>query len=353
MSFALRFDHVDFDISGAVLLGDLDFSLAQGELLCLLGPSGCGKSTTLRLAAGLEQPSRGEIYLNGQQVASPAKQVPPEKRGIGMVFQDYALFPHLNVRDNIGFGLRKLPRAERERRTKLLLDRLHIAHLIDQFPHTLSGGEMQRVALARALAPSPAVVLLDEPFSELDPQLRSEIRDDTLHLLKELGAAAIMVTHDAEEAMFMADRIAVMKKGRIVQIDTPIHLYNRPLDPFAASFFGEINIFPSEVSGGKIATPLGTVPAKGFSENAPVDVVFRAESIGFSLTGSIGPVLGQGRVVASRLLGRGSLVHVAMFEGTPYQCHLHCRQNGIFMPAIGQELDVTVDLSKALLFARK
>ena len=353
MTAALRFDHVTYHIDRDIAITDIDFTLNEGEIICLLGPSGCGKSTTLRLAAGLEKPDEGKIFISDRLVATPDWQLPPEKRQLGMVFQDYALFPHLSVIQNIGFGLRDLPDSESKRRSMLLMERLHIAHLQGHYPHTLSGGEMQRVALARAIAPSPRIVLLDEPFSELDPQLRADIRDDTLHLLKEVGAAAIMVTHDAEEAMFMADRIAVMKAGRIMQLDVPVQLYNKPSDPFSASFFGEINVFDGAVKNKSVMTPIGTVDARGFANEDPVHVVVRAESIGFPVAGGRGTNLGRGRVVASRLLGRCSLIHVSFIDAEKRPQHLHCRVPGVFLPAVGNELDIVVDLASALVFSAK
>jgi iron(III) transport system ATP-binding protein len=350
MAAVLRFKDVSRRIDDHMQLSHLNLTLQEGEILCLLGPSGCGKSSTLRLAAGFEQPDDGEIYLGGSLVAAARYSLPPEKREMGMVFQDYALFPHLDVLGNIAFGLRHLPSSERLRRSHLLLERLRIDHLAGQYPHTLSGGEMQRTALARALAPIPRIVLLDEPFSELDPQLRSDIRDDTLHILKEVGTAAIMVTHDAEEAMFMADRIAVMKNGQIIQTDTPHKLYNEPKDAFAASFFGEINVFHTTAQQGQAMTPFGPVRAQACNDNDPIAVVLRAEAIGFAQVGSVGQNFGRATVVASRLLGRASLIHVSYMDGQQQLHHLHARINGLFLPAPGMELELRVDLPKSMVF---
>ncbi|WP_341704760.1 ABC transporter ATP-binding protein, partial [Ferrovibrio sp.] len=218
---------------------DVSFTVAPGEILGLLGPSGCGKSTTLRLAAGLEDLQQGEVRIGGRVVARPGAALPTEQRHVGMVFQDHALFPHLTVADNIMFGLSRLPAAERQQRAALWAGRLGLQHHLDAYPHQLSGGEQQRVALARALAPEPRVMLLDEPFSSLDSRLRDQIRDETVAVLKQAGTATLLVTHDPDEAMRMGDRIAIMRAGRIEQLDTPARVYGAPGTPFAARFLSE------------------------------------------------------------------------------------------------------------------
>ena len=207
--------------------GDLlavdDFSLTvqSGELVCILGPSGCGKTTALRLAAGLEHLQNGRISMAGREVAGPDTDVPPEDRNVGLVFQDYALFPHLDVQANVAFGLTRMAAKARRARVDEVLSQVGMQSYGKAYPHELSGGQLQRVALARALAPKPRVVLLDEPFSGLDRALRNQVRDVTLHVLKQSGAATLMVTHDPEEAMFMADRVALMRRGRIAQVGHP------------------------------------------------------------------------------------------------------------------------------------
>ena len=221
-------------------MSDVALSVAAGEVLCLLGPSGCGKSTTLRLIAGIERPDRGEVAIDGVPVAAPGLSVPPEARGTGLMFQDFALFPHLTVAQNIAFGLSG-PRAVRDARVAELLHRVDLPDYGPKAPHMLSGGEQQRVALARAVAPRPPVMLMDEPFSGLDNRLRDGIRDETLALLKEEGAAVLLVTHEPEEAMRMADQIALMRDGRIVQQGAPYNVYSAPVDRAAAAFFSAIS----------------------------------------------------------------------------------------------------------------
>ncbi|WP_298727966.1 ABC transporter ATP-binding protein [uncultured Ferrovibrio sp.] len=257
----------------------VSLSVKPGEILGLLGPSGCGKSTTLRLAAGLEDLQQGEVRIGGEVVAGRGVNIPTERRHIGMVFQDHALFPHLSVADNIAFGLSRLPQAERRARAKLWADRLGLGGHFDAYPHQLSGGEQQRVALARAMAPEPRVMLLDEPFSSLDSRLRDQIRDETVAVLKQAGTATLLVTHDPEEAMRMSDRIAIMRAGRIEQIDTPDRVYAAPATPFVARFLSETNEIPGRVEGGRVHTPFGAVAAPQLGEGSSAILMFRPEAL--------------------------------------------------------------------------
>lgn len=244
---------------GGLVVDHLNLSLPAGRLLALLGPSGCGKTTTLRVVAGFEE-SQGEVHIGGVQVAGPGVFVPPEKRGVGMVFQDYALFPHLSVLDNVMFGLGGLPRQQRRERARETLALVGLTIFESRMPHQLSGGQQQRVALARALAPHPTLLLLDEPFSNLDAALRLGTRSEVRSILRDIGATAILVTHDQEEALGFADELVVMRGGRIEQQGTPEQLYSAPGSAFVANFLGRSNLLPSTAQGGRAMTVLGELP---------------------------------------------------------------------------------------------
>lgn len=255
---------------------DARLEVSSGEILALLGPSGCGKTTLLRLLAGFEDPDDGEIVIDGQTVATPNTSVAPEQRHVGMVFQDYALFPHLAVADNVGYGI---PRAERELRVPAVLAVVGLCGLGDRYPNELSGGQQQRVALARALAPGPDVILLDEPWSNIDPLLRASMRDELARVLRSIGVTVVLVTHDREEAFSLADRIALMHDGEIVQSGVPEDLYHSPSTRWAASFVGPANFVPGYVANGHVETPLGKFPLRSPHERENVDVLIRPETI--------------------------------------------------------------------------
>jgi iron(III) transport system ATP-binding protein len=246
--------------NGHEVVRGLDFSLARGAIGCLLGPSGCGKTTVLRCIAGFEALRAGSIRLNGVLVSGPGVMLPPERRRIGMVFQDYALFPHLTVEQNIAFGLGALPRSEREARLREMAALVRLSGLLGQFPHELSGGQQQRVALARALAPRPELLLLDEPFSNLDVDLRERLSPEVRDIIKASGATAVLVTHDQHEAFAMADEIGVMHEGRIQQWDSAYNLYHRPANRFVADFVGQGVFLPARRLGARqVEIELGLV----------------------------------------------------------------------------------------------
>jgi len=359
-TLALVLDRVTHHYGALRAVDGVSLAIHPGEVVCLLGPSGCGKSTVLRIAAGLEELQQGRVLMEGRVVADDAGAVPPESRGVGLVFQDYALFPHLTVLDNVGFGLHHLPAEERRRRALDALGQVGMAVSAAAFPHTLSGGQQQRVALARALAPGPRVMLLDEPFSGLDARLRDQVRDDTLHVLKSSGTATLMVTHDPEEAMFMADRIAVMREGAIVQEGTPAELYFHPVSAFVAAFFSQVNRIQSAVADGAAATPFGPVPAPGLSEGSLVEVLIRPEALRLAPVepGADQPSLGQktagaaaiGKVIAARLLGRTSLIHLCSGDFQGDHLHLHSRMPGRFLPEEDALVTVILDRAQAFVF---
>ena len=305
----LAFEGVSHRYGSVLAVDGVNLAAEPGETICLLGPSGCGKSTLLRLAAGLEGIQAGHITIGGRTVAAAGAhpQVPPEARGVGLVFQDYALFPHLTVMENIRYGLPG-SRAEGEARARRILADLGIADLAGRYPHALSGGQQQRVALLRALAPEPRVMLLDEPFSTLDEHLRHEVRMETMGLLAGSDAVTVLVTHDAEEAMLLGDRIVVMREGRIVQDASPDEVYAHPSDLFTARLFGPVNRYEGTVRDGSVSTPLGAVAAPGFAESSRVDVAFRADGIVLGDPSSAGEDGIRVQVRSVRRLGVWTLV---------------------------------------------
>jgi iron(III) transport system ATP-binding protein len=263
-------------------VNDISFNMQNGEILALVGPSGCGKTTTLRLIAGLERPDSGDIRIGGKLAASQLTFIPPEKRGIGMVFQDHALFPHLTVFDNVAFGLRGRKKGEIQQTVSELLHLVGLVPLAKRFPHALSGGEKQRVALARALAPRPVVVLMDEPFSSLDTDLRIEMREQVRSLLKTMQASVVFVTHDQEEALFMGDRLAVFRKGKIEQIGTPEQIYQESATRFVAEFMGNSSFLPGKIRIDGINTGVGLLlQPVSFPEDMNVEVAVRADDVNF------------------------------------------------------------------------
>ncbi len=275
---ALRTLAVTKRFGDVVAVDGVNLSVAESEFVAILGPSGCGKTTLLRLIAGFERPDAGGIEIAGQPVAGPRRNVPPEGRRIGMVFQESALFPHLDVSGNIGFGL---PRRRRSERVAELVALVGLAGLQRRMPHELSGGQQQRVALARALAPDPALILLDEPFSSLDATLRSQLRGEVRAILRAAGATTLFVTHDQGEALELSDRIAVMRAGRIEQLSTPDELYLRPVNRFVAGFVGEANLLPGEVRHGEVQTIVGRFRAANgaLADGTRAEVLLRPEQL--------------------------------------------------------------------------
>jgi iron(III) transport system ATP-binding protein len=310
-SFAgeLSFQSVSFSLGGKQVLDNISFSVSPGEIACLLGPSGCGKTSVLRLAAGIAVPDSGSIHIDQQIVAGDGRFVPPEKRNIGLMFQDFALFPHMTVLENVAYGLYALSKPEAIAAARQVLQRVALADKEQRYPHQLSGGEQQRVALARAIAPRPQLIMMDEPFSGLDQRLRDDLRRETVDLLREARSSAIFVTHDPVEAMAIADRIILMRAGKIVQQGTPQELHDAPLDAGAVRFFSEVNELTGKVAQAQVGTPLGPLPASQFTDGTPVQVLIRPTSIKRAQMGV------EGLVLDARYLGNQSRARVLFASG--------------------------------------
>lgn len=327
----------------SVALADASIDIEPGEIIAMLGASGSGKSTLLRLVAGVERPTSGRILINDLEVAGPNNFVPPEKRNVGLMFQDFALFPHLTIFENVAFGLKDLPRSEARTAAAAALDRVGLSHYADAYPHILSGGEQQRIALARAISPRPSVILMDEPFSGLDSRLRDMMREETLGLLREMRATCIMVTHSPEEAMRMGNRIALMRSGRLAQVGTAEELYRLPTDIEAARMFSDLNEIPTRVANGVVETPFGRYPANGFDEGQTVIVCVRQSTVRIVKSGD-GP---SARTLSSRFLGDSALLEVGV-DGLDDPLLVRLREAESLPP--GQDVGVSIDPESVLLF---
>jgi iron(III) transport system ATP-binding protein len=307
IALQLRRVHKAFGTVRAVDGVDLD--VESGSICALLGPSGCGKTTTLRLIAGLEHPDGGEIVVGGRTLSSPREFVAPDKRRIGMVFQDYALFPHMDVEANVAYGLGRKPKRDLVRRALSLVG---LEDAAGRAVHELSGGQQQRVALARALAPTPDLILLDEPFSNLDAGLRDRLRQEVREILVQAGVTALFVTHDQEEALSLAETVAVMREGRIEQVGSPEEIYSRPASRWMAEFIGEIEVLPGEARDGRAECELGSFPAE-MAISGAVDVLVRPESLAVDLHGPQSAASAE--VVSRRFFGHDQLVELRLPSG--------------------------------------
>lgn len=332
---------------GTPVVAGVNFALGHGDIGCLLGPSGCGKSTILRALAGFLSIAEGEIRLNGDAISLPGRTLPPEQRRIGMVFQDYALFPHLTISDNVGFGLKGLSRPERSAKVDQLLHLVHLQDLANQYPHQLSGGQQQRVALARALAPEPTLILLDEPFSNLDADLRRRLSLDVRDILKTLGISALLVTHDQQEAFAMCDQVAVLKDGGIQQWDVPFNLYHEPANRFVAGFVGQGAFIPGTAVGpDTITSELGELTgnrAYRWQAGTLLDVLIRPDDIVYDETSSLKP-----RVIEKTFAGTSTLYRFRMSDDTEFEAlfrsHLDFR--------LGELVPVRVEADHLIAFER-
>ncbi|MFZ2101864.1 MAG: ABC transporter ATP-binding protein [Oricola sp.] len=344
----LVFEDIHLHYGPVHTLKGITLTANPGEILCLLGPSGSGKTSLLRLAAGLEAQTSGRVKMNGRVIAGDGVFTPPEQRSVGLMFQDFALFPHMTILDNVRFGLRNMSAADTNREALTAIRRVGLEHHVHSYPHVLSGGEQQRVALARALAPRPSVILMDEPFSGLDTRLKDSVRAETLAILRETRATAIVVTHDAEEAMRMADRIALLDRGEIIQAGTAQDIYHAPRSLFVAGFFAELNVFPSVCRNGMAQTPLGAIDCTGRKDGAPVTVAVRTVGVEVRATGGDNAAGGiPGRIVSRRFLGVTEALVLAV-PGADLQVRARIRADEL--PAGIRDVTIYVRPADIMLF---
>jgi len=342
LAASLTFENIERKFDRAHAVRSVSLHIEAGELVCLLGPSGCGKTTLLRLASGIETPTAGRILLNNYEVAGPARFLPPEKRNVGFMFQDFALFPHLTVLQNVAYGLNRLSKQEAMQEATAALARIELERYAGDYPHVLSGGQQQRVALARALAPQPAVVLMDEPFSGLDVFLRDSLRRTTRELLKETRSTGIIVTHDPVEALQLADRIVIMQEGRIMQVGTANDLYHNPQNLFVAHLFSKINELPAIVEDGAIELPFGRFPAPGFKNGAKVAFCVRQRAVRLDENGI------QAQILDAQFLG--DLVQLTI--GMPgLDGPLISLMREDMKPAMSDGVTINVDPKGTMIFA--
>ena len=339
----LTFERVERQFAASHALTGFSLDIAPAEVVCLLGPSGSGKTTLLRIASGIEKPTGGRVLINDFEVAGPERFVPPEKRNVGLMFQDFALFPHLTIRDNVAFGLKSLPREDAAREALAALNRVGLERYANDYPHILSGGEQQRVALARAILPRPAVMLMDEPFSGLDVQLRDRMQEETLQLLRETRATCLIVTHAPAEAIRLGDRIAVMRSGRLVQVGKAEELYRNPADLFVARLFSEINEIPFIVAGGALRTPIGTFVVPELADGDTGILCIRRRAIRLGVPGQGLP----GRVLHIKFLGDLAMLEIAA-QGFERPLFTLVREGE--EPARGSEVGLSVDPESVLVF---
>ena len=357
IDYSLELINITKKFDSQNVVENLNLSILPGKVTCLLGPSGCGKSTTLRIAAGLEEQDSGIVKINGNLISEPKVcHLPPEKRNIGFMFQDFALFPHLTVKKNIEFGItRNRYKSFDNFSTDHILKKIGLDGFQQKYPHTLSGGEQQRIALARAISSIPVVMLMDEPFSGLDKRLRDEIRDETIEILRNEGVAVLIVTHEPEEAMNMADNIALMRGGKIIQQGAPYNIYNNPIDKNVASFFSDINTLHGKVKDGRTETPFGPFITPGFKEGSNVDIIIRPQhlKIDFDRNGK-GPiptiqdgVPARGKVSFSKFIGKESILELIMErDGSKLKVSIP----GVFLPDAETPLWLSMRRDRCFVF---
>ncbi len=344
---AVKIENLSHKIQKKNILNNINLELKKDKIACLLGPSGSGKTTLLKLIAGLEKVQEGKIFLNNVEVSSSKKHLKTEKRKIGFLFQDYALFPHLTVEENIKYPINF---KNSNYTIEDIIDLIKLPNSLNKYPHELSGGEQQRVALARSIIAQPDLLLLDEPFSSLDLNLREEVRDDTLHFLQKSNVSSIIVTHDPFEAMFISNQISIINNtGEIVQTGSPNELYNQPINSYVTEFFGETNLFTGRVTNSFVDTPIGKVKTKVELENKEVTVHVRPK--GIKLSKKPTPVNGvKGTVMASKMMGSFSFIHISVLNNNNEIVHVHSHMPSNFIPDESSAVEIEIDESQTFVF---
>ncbi|PPR50598.1 MAG: Fe(3+) ions import ATP-binding protein FbpC [Alphaproteobacteria bacterium MarineAlpha5_Bin5] len=344
---AVKIKNLNYSIKNQPILQNINFELKKDTIACILGPSGSGKTTLLKLIAGLERVQSGSITINDNEVSSLTHHLPTEKRKVGFLFQDYALFPHLTVKQNLEYPINFKNSAHT---IEDMAELIKLPNSLNKYPHELSGGEQQRVALARSIISNPDLLLLDEPFSSLDLNLREEVRDDTLHLLQKSNVSVIIVTHDPFEAMFISNQINIMDtSGHIIQTGTAEELYNNPNNSYVTEFFGETNKFEGIVNNSFVDTPLGKIKAPNNLENKKVEVHIRPK--GIKLNEQPTPVNGiKGTVMASKLIGSFSFIHLSVLDKNNEVIHIHSHMPPDFNPQQSSAVEIEIDQSETFMF---
>ena len=347
---ALKINNLNHKIKNSEILKDVSIETEEDKIACILGPSGSGKTTLLKLIAGLEYTQKGEIYIKDKLVSSSNTHIKTEERDIGFLFQDFALFPHLTVKENLKFAINGNADANIE--INEIMKLIKLPNSLKKYPHELSGGEQQRVALARSMISKPKLLLLDEPFSNLDLSLREEIRDDTLHLLQKFNISVIIVTHDPFEAMFISNKIYILKQnGSIVQSGSPNDLYNNPISSYVAEFFGETNKFSGLVKNSKVQTAVGEISINSNLESRKVDIHIRPQAIKLSQEKT--PVNGiKGTVMASKLMGSYSFIHISVLNNNKDIIHVHSHMPPNFNPKQSTAVGIEIDTEKIFVFPK-
>ena len=347
---AVRINNLSYSMNEKKILNNINLQLEKEKIACILGPSGCGKTTLLKLIAGLSKVQEGEIFLNENLVSSSNIHLKTEKRKIGFLFQDYALFPHQTVKQNLQFAIKDKSTSHR---VEEIMDVIKLSDSLEKYPHELSGGEQQRVALARSIIAKPDLLLLDEPFSSLDLNLKEEVRDDTLHLLQKSNISVLLVTHDPFEAMFISNQINIMNKnGEIVQSGSPTDLYNLPNSSYVANFFGETNKFQGVVKDTIVETPVGEFKVESSLESKNVDIFIRSEEVKLSKEQT--PVNGiKGTVMASKLMGTYSFIHLSVLSKNNEVVHVHSHMPPNFLPNQSSAVGIEIDKEQTFIFPSK